>query len=292
MDTEHDSPHDRVRARLRAIIEGLGTPPPWLDAWKLLTPDSRPEDRLAVYRAIRGSGILPDPASFWLVSHLIDEIAAADADEALGEYESRMQAIEDAHRFGDGQVWARHSAPADYLKVRQEYFRAWDALFARKLQEFREPQMARLFREDPRRFDQLSEEGRRFFFGPESAAENEPQVWLQRLMEAVADGMVADGPTGPLGCRYSEEDGHWTVDVFPTPVELLGGAVDGQVLIPAFTLDLAELQGAFEEVEDLTWRSLGSPDDEGPRIGVGGVFGAGRSSCRCWPALRRTSNRG
>jgi hypothetical protein len=43
---------------------------------------------------------------------------------------------------------------------------------------------------------------------------------------------------GPLGLRYLVEDAFWEVWIYPTPVELVGGAVDGEVVVPGFTLEL------------------------------------------------------
>ena len=48
----------------------------------------------------------------------------------------------------------------------------------------------------------------------------------------VAVNMEADGVPGPLGMQYSREEGFWQVTVFPQPVELVGGADDGQKRIP------------------------------------------------------------
>ena len=108
--------------------------------------------------------------------------------------------------------------------------------------------MARLFRNDEAQFNRLTDAGRQYFFGPESDAENLPTVWLRGLVEAVAGCMEADSPMGPLGYRYGEEDGLWQIDLYPTPVELVGGADDGEVVAPGFTLDIEQLRGLFDRV--------------------------------------------
>ena len=96
-------------------------------------------------------------------------------------------------------------------------------------------------------------------------------AWLHWLLKAVAECMTTDSPMGPLGYRYGEEEGFWEVDIYPTSVELVGGAVDGEVVAPGFTLDVRELRSAFERIDSMVWHSLGFPHDEGPRLVVEGA---------------------
>jgi hypothetical protein len=74
------------------------------------------------------------------------------------------------------------------------------------------------------------------------------------------------------GLRYREEGGFWEVWIFPTPVELVGGAHDGAVVVPGITLDLEEFQAAFDKVEAFVWNALGLNYPEGPHIAIEGVF--------------------
>jgi hypothetical protein len=178
----HDPPDNKIQAKLQAVAEAMATPPPWYDAWAKLTSASSDEERLAVYQAIRRSGTLPDEASFFLVSTLIDNIALRDADDALYGYEDRLKAIEKQYRLEDGGVWPSGTAPAGYHELRQQYYRAWGEIFAHKLEQFGEREMGRLFRDDEERFNQLTDAGRRYFFGPESNAENIPSVFVRRLL--------------------------------------------------------------------------------------------------------------
>src|SRR5207302_122175 len=135
---------------------------------------------------------------------------------------------------------------------------ALDELYIATLEEHGEHEMARLFRVDQEQFAQHYEAGRQFFHGPESADDNdEEDDWLDELYEAVAACMEADSPMGPVGLRYREEDGFWEVMMYPTPVELLGGAHDGAVVIPGFSLDLERLRSAFDSIHDFGWSALG-----------------------------------
>ena len=116
----------------------------------------------------------------------------------MHEYEDRLKAIEKQYRLGEGGVWPSGTAPAGYDELRQQYYQAWGEVFARKLEQFGEGEMARLFRDDEERFNEITDAGREYFFGPESNAENMPQVWLRRLVE------------GWLGAwRRTARWGHW-----------------------------------------------------------------------------------
>ena len=269
---DDDSQDNAVDVKLKSVAEAAPTKPPWYDAWQELGPGSTEEERLVVYQAVRDSGLLPHEAGFFLVSLQIDDIVTRDAGESLRGYEDRMEVIREEYRFDDGEVWSPETPPEEYQKIQREYHQAWDELFARKLEEFGEQEMARLFRSDRERFEQLTEVGRQYFHGKEDLEGETPFLWVKLLVESVAEHITADSPMGPLGYRYGEEEGFWQVEVYPTPVELVGGAVDGEVVAPGFSLDLEGLRSAFEEITDLGWHSLGFAHAEGPHIWIEGVF--------------------
>ena len=128
------------------------------------------------------------------------------------------------------------------------------------------------FRTDPDEFEQRSDVGREYFHGPCVSDDSDVPPWLDRLVETVAENMEAVSAMGPLGFRYGEDDGFWEVILYPTPVELVGGAMDGEVVAPGFTLDLEGLRSAFEQIEALSWNSLGFGEDEGPYMVIEGTF--------------------
>jgi hypothetical protein len=100
--------------------------------------------------------------------------------------------------------------------------------------------------------------------------------WLNALVEEVADAMTAHAPSGGLGVRYREEEGDWEVLVYPLPVELVGGAHDGEVVWPGFSLDLERVRSAFTRVDAVVWNAhpLGDEDDN-PCVSIEGEH-AGR----------------
>jgi hypothetical protein len=77
---------------------------------------------------------------------------------------------------------------------------------------------------------------------------------------------------GPLALVSREEEGFWEVDVYPTPVELVGGADDGALVSPGFSLALEPLRSSFEQIDESGWNALGWPDDDGPFVWVEGAY--------------------
>lgn len=64
-----------------------------------------------------------------------------------------------------------------------------------------------------------------------------PPGWMPWLPRGRAC-LHAHRPMGPLGFWYREEDEEWGLIVYPTPVERVGGAPDGTVVLPGLSLDL------------------------------------------------------
>jgi hypothetical protein len=103
---------------------------------------------------------------------------------------------------------------------------------------------------------------------------SEAPQWLTSLIDAVGNCMEAHCATGPLAFRWGNEEDFWEVRVYCTPGEAVGGAEDGAILVPGFSLDLMGLTSIFEELTDRQWQahSFGPHDQEGPHISVEGVY--------------------
>jgi hypothetical protein len=268
-----ETPFDRIESKLAEILEQAATVPGWAEQWKQLGPESTAEQQLAVYQAIRDSGLLPAEAGFFLVSSHIDEITTQGAEDALRPWEDRLKAIERKHGLGDDEFWSRGEAPAEYEEVRREYERAWDGLFADRLEKYGEREMAEFLRADPTEFERRTEAGRMFFFpGPRLEGDSSLPPWVESLFEVVAANMSPESAMGPLGLRYHDDEVMSEVSVYPTPVELVGGAADGEVVAPDFTLDLERLRSAFERIDDFGWGAIGLPPIEGPYVWIEGRY--------------------
>jgi hypothetical protein len=130
--------------------------------------------------------------------------------------------------------------------------------------------MVKLFRTAPEEFTRRSDSGQEYFHGPRQSQDSDVPPWLDNLVETVAGNMEAISAMGPLVFRYGEEEGFWEVILYPSPVELVGGAVDGEVVAPGFTLDLEGLRSAFEKIDAFSWNSIGFHDGERPYIAIEG----------------------
>jgi len=263
---ETDPWHLAINARLAEIVAAAGTQPAWYEAWSRLGPESTEDERLAVYQAIRNAGCLPADAGFYLVSWQIDAMTSMVTEVGLRDIQARLIDYELEH--GDEEMFQPHrKPPKEIVEARRQYQDAWDAIFVRKLDSSGEHEMAELFRSNPEEFERRSEAGRQYFHDAD-----DPEAWLDELAEAVADNMEAQDMPGQLGMRYQEEDGLWYARIYPKPVELVGGAEDGEMLAPGFLLDLDGLQTLFDTVHAVRWYSLGFPGDEGPRVVIEGIY--------------------
>jgi len=97
---------------------------------------------------------------------------------------------------------------------------------------------------------------------------------MEPLIDIVANCMEPHNELGPLAYRWLNEDDHWQIWVYPTAAEIVGGAADGAVVFPGFTLDVQELSTAFEELEDVHWQAhpFGPHDQEGEHLSFEGVY--------------------
>src|SRR5262249_51757868 len=115
--------------------------------------------------------------------------------------------------------------------------------------------------------------------GPNPSARQEVKMadvpaWLDSLVETVANAMTSHGVPGPVGFRFRQDDGMWEGLVYPLPVELVGGAHDGGVVAPGFSLDVEGLRAAFARVDDISWtaQGLGPGDDDGRSLSIAGHY--------------------
>jgi hypothetical protein len=264
--------HARIIDKLAEVAAASPTPPSWYPACLRLGPRSTAQERLAVYRAIRDAGSVPEEASFFLIAWPLDQIADRRADDRLRQSDEHLKGVCQQYGLGEDLSANSDGPPAEYREATRQVREAWDALYADTLDEYGESDIARLFRENPEQFAARYERGRQFFQGPGDGDREGDEDWLDLLLEAVSGCVEAESPMGPLGLRYQVDDGFWELSVYPTPVELVGGAHDGEVVLPGFRLDLEQLRSLFDTVSDFGWNALGLVDPEGPYVYVEGVL--------------------
>ena len=256
--------HPAIHAKLTSIAEELSERPAWYEQWQQLNAKSSDEERLSVYQAIRDANVLPDDAGFYLVTWHIDAMSSKAAQDELREMDEQMSAIEHEHGLGEGEICTPEEAPPEYELLRLAYQEAWNDIFVRLLRHFGEHDAAQLFEQDHDEYERRSEVGRAYFHGP-MLDENAPE-WLCVFVEMVVGQMTADSPMGPLHFQYGQDEECWDVVI----VELVGGAQDGEIVVPGFALDLEGLRAAFDAVHAMGWKSLGLPDD-GPHVFAEGI---------------------
>ena len=102
----------------------------------------------------------------------------------------------------------------------------------------------------------------------------ETPEWLEALVDSVSSCMQPHNLLGPLGYRWGDEDDFWEVTIYPTPTELVGGAEDGAIVAPGFSLNVQKLCSVFEELEDVCWlaQAFGPHDEYGQHLSVEGVY--------------------
>lgn len=101
-----------------------------------------------------------------------------------------------------------------------------------------------------------------------------PPAWIEALVETVSACIEAHNLVGPLEYWYSTEEEMTELIVYPLPVELVGGAVDGAIVGSEFSLDVHTLQTNFEQIDAIYWQahSFGSHDLDGPHLSFEGTY--------------------
>jgi len=102
----------------------------------------------------------------------------------------------------------------------------------------------------------------------------EAPQWLTSLVDAVGNCMEPHSAPGPLAYRGHQEGDFWEIVVYFTAGEVMGGAEDGAVIVPGFSLHVQELISVFEEVKDICWcsHSFGPHDTWGAHVSIEGVY--------------------
>ncbi|MEK6238190.1 MAG: hypothetical protein N2C14_26040 [Planctomycetales bacterium] len=266
MNPRDDFPlYAAINAKLTEIVKSSPVPPDWHDAWMRLRTKTPEEERLRVYQAVRDSGCLPDDAGFHLVVWQIDAMTSEIAVSELRELDERLAEIDQEQGFEDGRSEAGERSE-EYDQVLDEYHVAWDRIFLRELAKHGETLAAELYRTAPDEFDRRSKAGQEFFHG---ARQDNFPAWLHDVIQAATGCMTVSTPV-PAGAQYAEENGLHEVLLYPTPVELMGGAQDGGLATPSFSVDLEAFRGVLDKVVDFGWDAHGDPEHAVPHVWLEG----------------------
>ncbi len=175
-----------IDEKLADVVATASPPPAWLDAWRhstrnrtgpLQEPLASPEERLAVWKQVRDSGLLPPDAGFFLVASEVELLTEIRVGEVMAELDRATDAL-----------WAERGLEHWRSQVERdsEHFEEfqercpedWDRLYVDMLTRHGEPDFARLYRADRERFEQRLRSGREFFYPPQpSPPAPPPPAW-------------------------------------------------------------------------------------------------------------------
>ena len=273
MSTRDNDPlHAAIDARLASLVANCPTPPAWAGPWRRLGPESSDEERLAVYRAIRSSGSLPEEAGFYLVSWQVDAMASRHAVTALRHLDDQLSDIERAYDLAEGDMWEPGEAPPEYAAV----LRPLPRRLGRDLRG--EARAVRRGRDGPA----LPRRPR----GVPAAERGRPAL----LPRATPPGLGGPGLAGRAGRgRGRLPDGRRPDGAAGLPVWRGGRASGnssstrrrsscwaGRTTAPwwrrASPWTWRRLRAAFDRVDDFGWNALGLHDADGPHVWVEGEY--------------------
>lgn len=99
-------------------------------------------------------------------------------------------------------------------------------------------------------------------------------AWLESLADVVCISVEAYSAMGPFGFRYLQDGADWELIIYPTPVELIGGAEDGALVYSGFSLDVQFLLSQFDQVTAVQWltHDFSPSESEGPQLSIEGTY--------------------
>lgn len=264
--------YERIDAKLRELAARLPEAPAWRQAVERLTASTSRKQRLAAYQAVRNAGSLPEDAAFYLVASMLEDAASGPARAKLRKIERQLDDIERRYGLREDEYFAEGEAPAEYEAARKLEREIRDEASRENFRAHGEQEIADLFTRDRSAYYAKFETGRLFFFGTAFSTPDELEAWVDELMAAVSRCINTETPIGPLACRYLTDDDIVDMLIYATPVEIVGGADDGEIVDPDFDLDLVRFHDLFTSIVDFGFSALGSEDECGPHIWLEGEF--------------------
>ena len=133
--------HAGINAKLAEVAAASPTLPPWYEAWARLGPGATGGERLAVYRAVRDAGSVPEEAGFFLVAWVLDVLTDERAEAGLRETDERLEAVRQKYGLGEAVSAGLEGVPDEYREALRQSQGAWGALYAATLEEHGEHDM-------------------------------------------------------------------------------------------------------------------------------------------------------
>lgn len=233
----------QIDTLLLAVAHELPRRPDWYTDVARLSRSATAETRLPVYQAVRDDGCLPEDAGFFLVSYATEDLALATARRIERDCESREQLEPDVGH--PDESWEERLLRLEEPSLKRDMLTNFAA--------YGESEMGDLLECYADEFQHRYEKGRGFFFDPPEPGAAELRCAVQELSDHVRQCVGSRAPLGPLACRWSIDYGFVDLQVFPTPIELVGGPQDGAVIDPDLDFDLLRILDAFDRIDGIGW---------------------------------------
>lgn len=240
----------RLRRKLAAIVATAATTPRWYEDFQRLTRGSTFAEQLWVCQAIRDDGDLPLEAGFFLVASLAEVFAVLREDAKLSALPRNLRALTAGRNQATNDVQAAVDEPIEShgLQEHVDLNRERKVLIS-TLIAAGEHDMAKLLKGNLNEFRRLWHRGREFFFGAPPAPVEDAGEWLDLLAKRISDLTTWENPTEGFEICGDWETDFWKIEAYVKPVIIAGG----HAIVPAFQLDIQELMGMFEEIDQVDW---------------------------------------
>jgi hypothetical protein len=263
-----------IDRKLQDIVTACQTPPVWLEAWQHSMrgrrgiikpgqePEASPEERLAVWQAVRDSGAVTEDAGFCLVADQLGFLTEIQVGETLEEIDRRIDSLYAEYGLEAWRVEAPRNS-ANFLDFEDRCPLDWERLYPAMMERHGEGDMARLYRTDRERFEERVAAGMAFFCPPEAAEPPEapPPPPAPQWVHDFLDDFLESGCFVQLGrervnigVRFWPHGDVPEVWLHLTPTQAVGGPHDGEEITNSFMLAIDRLCGVFDEVIACAWQ--------------------------------------
>lgn len=241
--------HARIRRKLAAIAAASSPTPSWYEAWQQLSSESMDFERLIVCQAIRDDDRLPPEAGFYLVALQAEEFVREREEEEMPELRRQLRGLAENLAANATETTDAEAAESRELleQIQLDPYQndLLDILIAAG-----EYEMADLHEDDEYEFDRIRELGHNFFHGAPAPPVENREAWLAELEKKVYDLVSWHDLTSTFERRDHRCGDYWSIEFYPELVDIVGGAEDGEKVVPDFAVDLQGLSGMFEEIDE------------------------------------------
>jgi hypothetical protein len=251
MPSTNPNPYAQIDSVLRKVARELPRLPDWWPEFLELSPASPDDERLAVYQAVRDDGTFQEHQGNFLVCYCVDQMLTRSGAVEPEPVADRIERIDELYKLLDPD----RKPLSESNPLEGQPLGVWQSLFLEQLEIHGEVELVELFRRSPVNLITPAKFGQIPFFGTPADNASALRALVQTLYDEVSECVTSDWPMGKLRLRWDTRmDPILSVTISPTPIELVGGPRDGNLVDPALShVDLMQLQGLFEEVRDFEW---------------------------------------